>query len=285
MRWLSSLPPPNNEEDRSSPPTATLKRLEDANPERIHGIQVNPDSLGNEILPGNLIYKTYKWTGNVRKIPVELAKGYFWMVSDLKKTQQKPTLSNTSLIPESESQSFPTLTGLKTLLDPSTNVDLPWFFMDPTESGADVGKITLVAVTFRDSGFKLIQSWTKPFEDAFQDNAQVQSYKVSITEHRILYPLRGLLTRVMRNNTQPEEHARTLVYFGTKGVDEFRDVLRMHNIMTNYVFLLDDLGRVRFAGSGEASEEEVSRLIQFTHDLIEESGGESHKKASKKKKK
>jgi hypothetical protein len=51
----------------------------------------------------------------------------------------------------------------------------------------------------------------------------------------------------------------------------------MHNIMTNYVFLLDDLGRVRFAGSGEASEDEVQRLIEFTKELLLESdGAKSH---------
>eukprot|EP00536_Pseudo-nitzschia_multiseries_P002899 jgi/Psemu1/301652/fgenesh1_kg.41_\ len=108
---------------------AKLTRLEDANPERINGIQVNPDSLGYNVLPGNLTYKTYKWSGNTRKIPLELAHGYFWMVSDLKKTNQKPTLSNETLIPEGEAQLFPTLEGLTTLDDLDTVVDLPLFFL------------------------------------------------------------------------------------------------------------------------------------------------------------
>ena len=43
----------------------------------------------------------------------------------------------------------------------------------------------------------------------------------------------------MQQNTPPEEHDKTLLYFGSD-VDDFRDVLRMHNIMTNYIFLLDD---------------------------------------------
>lgn len=48
----------------SSPPP----KLDDVNPERIQGIQVNPKSIGSQILPGNLIYKTYKWSGNTRKV-------------------------------------------------------------------------------------------------------------------------------------------------------------------------------------------------------------------------
>jgi mitochondrial ATPase complex subunit ATP10 len=226
-------------------------------------------------LPGNLIYKTYKWTGNVRKIPVELAKGYFWMVSDLKKTNQKPTLSNDSLIPEIESQTFPTLMGLRALSDPGTAIDLPWGLINPNDEVE--GKITLVAVTFRDNGFRLVPSWKEPFEQAFEDTTmetKVQIYQVSITEHWLLYPLRGFLTKVMRNNTPPKEQSKTLVYFGNKDLEEFRDVLRMHNIMTNYVFLLDDIGRVRFAGSGLATEDEVANLIQFTKELVAESGGD-----------
>ena len=38
--------------------------------------------------------------------------------------------------------------------------------------------------------------------------------------------------------------------------------------LQNFIFLLDDLGRVRFAGSGPATQEEISNLIQFTKELI-----------------
>jgi ATPase complex subunit ATP10 len=234
-------------------------------------------------LPGNLIYKTYKWTGNTRKVPVELAKGYFWMVSDLKKTNSKPTLC--SIIPEREAQTFPTLTGLYTLIETSTKVDIPWYFIDPSQyqhgehvfstskSKCVTGNVTLLSITFRDNGFKLIPSWTKPFETVFQNDDRVQSYKLSVTEQWVLYPLRGLLTRVMKNNTPSEDQNRTLVYFGSSKIEEFRDVLRMHNIMTNYVFLLDDLGRIRFAGSGMADDDEITQLVQTTKDVLKESDG------------
>lgn len=78
--------------------------------------------------------------------------------------------------------------------------------------------------------------------------------------------LRGALTNLMRRNTPPIEHDNTLLYFGSD-VEDFRDILRMHNIMANYVFLVDALGRVRFASSGPASEEEINRVIRFTKEL------------------
>lgn len=261
-----------------TPDYTELTRFEDANPERIHGITVNPDSLGSQILPGNLVYKKYKWTGNTRKVPLELVHGYFWMMWDLRNTNNKPTLSNESLIPEEDAQLFPVLTGLKTLT--GQNVELPFHFVETDKSKP--AKLSLVAVSFRDAGFKDIASWTDPFAKAFARDPTINLFKVSITERWALYPLQGPLTRIMRNNTPAEEHESTLLKFGTD-VDEFRDVLRMHNIMTNYVFLLDDLGRVRFAGSGPASEDEVQRMIGFAKELAAQSKPAKTKKASKRK--
>jgi ATPase complex subunit ATP10 len=262
-------------------------RLEDANPERISGIKVNPDSLGYDVLPGNLIYKKYKLSGNTRKIPLELAHGYFWMLKDLKNTNQKPTLSNENLIPARDAQLFPTLKDLNTLDDSNTEVDLPLFFQEKAHQqsrSSGAGKITLVAIAFRDNGFKLMPTWTVPFEEAFQQknnddslasnsssSSRAQTFHVSITEGLFVYPLRGMVRRLMKNNTPISQQSKTLTYFGTKEVMEFRDVLRMHNIMTSYVFLLDDFGRVRFAGSGEASDVEVKRLIKFAKELVRES--------------
>jgi hypothetical protein len=118
---MSSLPPPGDKN------FSELRRFEDANPTRIEGINVNPDGIGSKVLPGNLVYKYYKWTGNTRKIPLELAHGYFWMLKDLKNTGGKPTLPNSELIPEEESQTFPTLTGLESLSNVKT--DLPYAFI------------------------------------------------------------------------------------------------------------------------------------------------------------
>mmetsp|Transcript_5944 Transcript_5944/g.17194 ORF Transcript_5944/g.17194 Transcript_5944/m.17194 type:complete len:334 (-) Transcript_5944:31-1032(-) len=268
QRYFSSSPEQPDDTDFTK-----LRRLEDANPERIHGIQVNPDGIGSTVLPGNLVYKFYKWTGNTRKVPLELVHGYFWMVNDLKKTGGKPTLPNKFLIPEDEAQAFPMLTGLESLS--RVKADLPYFFI----ADKDV-KCTLVNISFRDSGYKAISSWTEPFDGAFQGNSSVNSVKVSITERWSLYFLRGTLANVMRKNTPPREHDKTLLYFGSD-VDDFRDVLRMHNIMANFVFLLDNKGRIRFASSGEATPEELDRVIGFAKELLSVGGNARRKGRSK----
>lgn len=134
-RWLRLPLPPSSIAIRSFANTTDdddktdfSKLLKNANPDRIQGIEVNPESVGNKILPGNLVYKKYKWSGNTRKVPMELEHGYFWMIGDLKRTENKPTLSNDTVIPEGDAQHFPVLKGLKSL---SGNVvDLPFCLMD-----------------------------------------------------------------------------------------------------------------------------------------------------------
>lgn len=248
-----------------TPDYTKLRRFEDANPERIRGIQVNPDGVGSQILPGNLVYKKYRVSGNTRKVPLELVHGYFWMMWDLRKTNNKPTLSNEKLIPEEDAQIFPVLTGVKSLN--GENADLPFHFVD-SEKGK-TQKVTLAAISFRDSGFKNIPTWTDPFLKAFENDSRIGISKISVTERWSLYPLRGLLSRIMKNNTPPEEHDSTLLYFGSD-VDDFRDILRMHNIMTNHIFLIDDLGRIRFAGSGPATEEDVEKVVRFAKEIVAE---------------
>ena len=88
----------------------------------------------------------------------------------------------------------------------------------------------------------------------------------------------------MRQNTPPKEHDTTMLYFGSD-VDDFRDVLRMHNIMVNYVFLVDDLGRIRFASSGEASPQEIEQVTRFAQELSSSDGKlHSNKRSSKERK-
>lgn len=127
-------------------------------------------------------------------------------------------------------------------------------------------KCTLVNIAFRDSGFKNVETWKTPFNEAFVGDSKVKSVTVSITERWALYMLRGTLANLMRKNTPAVEHEKTLLYFGSD-VDEFVDVLRMHNLMANYAFLVDELGRIRFAGSGAATEDDISKVVRFARDL------------------
>ena len=128
----STTPSPNEGPESSFD---HLPPLESANPDRIKGILVNPAGIGSTVLPGGLVYKHFKWSGNTRKVPLELVHGYFWMMWDSRKCDGKPTLSNQSLIPEDEAQLFPVLEGLHTLS--GEKADLPIFFLDKQQGTID----------------------------------------------------------------------------------------------------------------------------------------------------
>ena len=68
-----------------------------------------------------------------------------------------------------------------------------------------------------------------------------------------------------KKNVPAKDHANTLLYYGD--AEEFRDILRMHNIYTGYVYLVDGIGRVRWAGSGKGSDEEVQNMMSIAKEL------------------
>lgn len=126
---------------------------------------------------------------------------------------------------------------------------------------------TLVAIACRDHGFHMLPTWVKPFQNVFEGNDRVEIVHLHLVEgwfgSKILKPI---IRRQVKTNTPPQEHDHTLICF-RKELEEWRDILRLHNPLAGYVFLLDGLARIRFAGSGEASPEEVEKLIQFAHDI------------------
>ncbi|GKY92815.1 hypothetical protein MPSEU_000251100 [Mayamaea pseudoterrestris] len=202
--------------------------------------------------------------GALKKRYTELVYGYFWMLKDLKKTNEKPL--QTTIIPEKQAKVFPLLENVKTLS--GDNVSLPDVLLRRNKSNDPHAQSTLLAVSFRDFGFKHLPSWTEPFIKEFEGNNRVETYKLIVSEGWFTkYILRLAVQASVKANTDPHDYDRTLLHFSNDSI-AFRDPLRMHNLLPGYVFLLDGLGRVRFAGSGQASPEEVDKLIQSTHKLL-----------------
>lgn len=232
---------------------------------RHYGIQVHPDSISSKILPGNFVLRESK-SGKKKKRYTELVHGYFWMMKDLTKSNDKPIQTNKALIPESRSKVFPVLQGLKSL--DGQQVNFPDYVLRKNRSKDAAAQCTVVAISFRDFGYGLLSSWLDPFQKAMSGMDRVEVVRLNLTEGWFnKWILRGFILGLMKKNTPKADHDRTFVYFGGSDLESFQDCLRMHNILTGYVFLLDGLGRVRFAGSGPATEEDVERLIRFAKDL------------------
>jgi ATPase complex subunit ATP10 len=185
------------------------------------------------------------------------------MIKDLKKTKEKPL--QTSIIPEKQAKVLPHLDNVKTLSGEA--VSLPDVLLRRNKSNDPNAQSTLLTVSFRDFGFQQLPSWIEPFAKEFDGNTRVQVYRLIISEGWFIkYILRLVVQASVKANTAPEDYDRTLLHFANDST-AFRDPLRMHNLLSGYVFLLDGLGRVRFAGSGQASSEEVDKLIRLTHEL------------------
>jgi mitochondrial ATPase complex subunit ATP10 len=108
--------------------------------------------------------------------------------------------------------------------------------------------------------------WIEPFRESLGTNDRVEVIKINFSDGWWnKWILRGFIQGLTVRNTPPSDRASTFLYFGDE--ERFRDSLRMHNLMSGYVFLLDGLGYVRFAGSGEASAEEAQRLVRLAQNL------------------
>ena len=134
----------------------------------------------------------------------------------------------------------------------------------PTGSKDANAKCSLVAISYKDFGARLLPSWTDLFEDALcngKDAGRFEVVRMSINEGRMARLLSPFIVSGTKRNVPEKDHANTLLYYGDAG--EMRDILRMHNEFTGYVFLVDGIGRVRWAGSGEGSHEEVQSMIEM----------------------
>lgn len=128
---------------------------------------------------------------------------------------------------------------------------------------------TLVAISSKEFGARLLPSWVDPFEKALcntVDNTnRYEVVRITINEGRIDRWLHPFILSGTKKKIRVEDHSKTLLYYGD--AEEMRDMMRMHNMYTGYVFLVDGIGRVRWAGSGEGSDDEVQSMIKFATEL------------------
>jgi ATP10 protein len=271
------------------------------------GIQMNPNSIASRILsdgktaqvPNDDSDKDRNSDNNnmnviqtMQEKPLERAYGNFWMMQDLRKNGNKPILA--SKISSVDAELFPSLLNCNLLRTDNDNnninlqqpnlkqqqptstskqpVDLPSYFFRDNRTQDPSAQCTLVGIAFKDYGYKLLSSWLDPFEAEFGiRNRRAMTYRLSITEGWFtkLF-LRRMIVRGFEKATPFEVQPQVLLSFGPKAeaLFHFNNTLRMHNTLTGYVYLLDGLGNVRFAASGEATEDELKLLIESARELI-----------------
>lgn len=203
----------------------------------------------------------------------EMNRGYFADISELKKHGGKISEANKIIIPAMAAVKFP---ALDVTYSDGTNLSLPTVF---NAKGVDTSTVTvpnasLMCLSFRASSQTMVNTWTTPFVDAFSNSKAVQLYEVSFIDSWLLTrsPIKKLLLRMMRKPDPKEKKdvlQRQIVYFFGDHY-YFRKDLKILNLLTGYIFLLDKFGRIRWQGSGVASKEELASLLACTSLLLEE---------------
>lgn len=203
----------------------------------------------------------------------EMNRGYFADISELKQHGGKISAANKIIIPAMVAVKFP---ALEVNYSDGRSLTLP-VRSNGGETDADRSDIpgaSLLCLSFRASSQAMINSWSTPFHDSFIDSQNVRLYEVSLIDSWFLSlkPIKGLLLRVMRKSKasrRSDALQRQIVYsFGDHYY--FRKELKILNLLTGYVFLLDRFGRIRWQGSGLATQEELSSLLSCTSILLEE---------------
>lgn len=196
----------------------------------------------------------------------EMSRGYFADMSDLKKHGGKVAAANKVIIPAAVAVKFP---GFEVSYADGKSVKLP-VVMD----GSEAPKATLLCLSFRASSQAMINSWSMTFFEGFKNSKNVQLYEVSFIDSWFLTlpPVKRLLLRVMKksNAADPNNALQRQVVYSFGDHYYFRKELKILNLLTGYTFLLDKFGRVRWQGSGTATEEELSSLSSCVSLLLEE---------------
>nr|AKM76483.1 AT1G08220-like protein [Francoa sonchifolia] len=205
----------------------------------------------------------------------EMNRGYFADISELKQHGGKIAMANKIIIPAMAAVKFPAIevsySDGKMLKMPITS---DGSMMNADTSAISKPKASLICLSFRASSQAMIDSWSTPFLDAFSDAKNIELYEVSFIDSWILCrsPIKRLLLRTMRKSNYQGKNdglQRQVVYsFGDHYY--FRKELKILNLLTGYILLLDELGRIRWQGFGLATEDELSSLVSCTSLLLEE---------------
>lgn len=204
------------------------------------------------------------------------------MLRDLRQTDERPIQSTDTLIPEAEAKVFPQITGVTCLAarasnnnDENSNITLPDHWLRHNRSRDPAAQVTVLGLAFRDYGSQMLHDWLTPLQQQHTNSNQftypdrVETVRLHLTEGYVSkYLLQPLVTASMRRNTPTAELPSTYIHFAADLNATVRDPIRAHNLMTAYVYLLDGLGRVRWAASGPASDEEVTRLRGLIQEIL-----------------
>ncbi len=197
-----------------------------------------------------------------------LQKGYFFELNEIRDTQGKIFPCTEGVIRAAAAEAFPEVTAHDA---DNAGVDLARDVLRRAGSGAVVG------LYFRENAKAQLRSWTEGFAGQGQlqrgggsgicNGQGVQVVELCAVDSFLFRagPLKRLLLQGLRG---APDGVRSFAAFGK--LRDFQHALGISNRLTAYCFLVDGKGRVRWRGSGTATEEELGKLRSAAATLAKE---------------
>ena len=224
---------------------------------------------------------------NYEKLSKQLREGYYF--SEIRKATDK----NFKLVPtdrkirklNKEAYPFPSFEG--DLLYDGTSVQsiLSEFLL-----GRKI-PVTLVLVSFRQSGYLQLGTWRDVFDRTFINYPNIRSCQITFEDRWYMKALKFLMVRGHKKKTPSsssstngtmansiprditmdisvERQKSTFIRFGD--TEKIREALQISNRMSGYVFLIDGRGNIRWRASGEPHERDLQMMQEVALEMIRE---------------
>ncbi|KAK7534698.1 ATP10 protein-domain-containing protein [Phyllosticta citricarpa] len=203
-----------------------------------------------------------------KELTKAVSKPYFRDFTNVKYERGKSFLANPRIFRADRALFFPNFVGT-TLADSSKPADTTLVLLN---------RISLVSVYSSDWAWRQVRTWTSESQNPGLSKILkgskgiAQQVEVNIETNRLKNAILSLFKGRLRNERAREDWDK--YFLVRKGItDEIRENVGIMNAKVGYVFLVDGACRIRWAGSGDAQEEEKQFLNKGLGTLISETTG------------
>jgi hypothetical protein len=122
------------------------------------------------------------------------------------------------------------------------------------------GTVALVGVAFVRDAQPMLDSWMRPYEEAFDGRKGYVAYELPIIEGWHWRLMSGMIDGGMRAGIPVEKHNYVVTVYGDASA--FREALSIEDTGSAYVFLLGRSGIIRWRNHGYATDAAVDGLVR-----------------------
>lgn len=128
-----------------------------------------------------------------------------------------------------------------------------------------LGKVTILAISFRQSAQIPAESWTVPAHFRYEDQDRVACFHVPMISNFFAL-MSGFLDSGMRAAVPDALHEHVVTFYGDR--TPYLEALGIADRGACYLYVLDQDGRVRYHSTGLARQEGLEDMYAVVEDLL-----------------